>query len=134
LLALLIASGGTGCGWWVGKPVFAIVAVFQAATILLALEIFSRLQLNFLTRLSYWVGLLKPVTATVTATADRFRLVSRYQTIDDSWSRFSGFSEEEDMIILWYHGTYIPLPKEFSASEAVWMSLRDLIQLRLRKL
>jgi hypothetical protein len=131
---LLLASGGAGYGWWSEDRAFALAAAFQVAFMGLIAFALMRMDGSRMTRFNFYIGLQKPVELICTFSDAGVRTATSLGTMNDPWSRFSGFSEAEDMIILWRLGQYIQLPKEFSASEAAWEELRELIHARLTHL
>jgi len=128
-LAVSIAS--TAYGWWRGNPVLALGAAFQAAAIgAVAMAITSRHGSGMI-RSSFCSGRQKPIRMTCTLSSAGVQTIAGRMTLDDPWSRFSGFSESEDMIVLWRMGAYIHLPKEFAADEGEWQRLREFLYARL---
>jgi hypothetical protein len=129
--ALAVSIGGTAYGWWRHNPVLALGAAFQAAALgAIGMAITSRHGTGMI-RFNFYIGLQKPVRITCTLSSDGVQTIAGRMTLDDPWSRFSGFTETEDMIILWRLGAYVQLPKEFAKDEGEWQRLREFLYARL---
>jgi hypothetical protein len=84
-----------------------------------------------LLKFSFYIGLHKPEPFRCTISDSGVRTEFSRRTLDDPWSRFSGFSESDDLIVLWRRAQYVPLPKEYAAGEGEWQRLRDVLHDRL---
>jgi hypothetical protein len=123
LMALIALSLlGAVCAIGLNDPKSALSASVQAAIAGLAIFALTCMDCTSLLRVGFYIGTVSE--SGVTTEYSRVKL-------DDPWSRFSGFSESEDLIVLWRKAHYIPLPKEFSAAESEWQRLRDVLHTRL---
>ena len=129
--ALTVSIAGTAYGWWKDDRAFALVWAFQAAALGLVAMVISPRHGSRMIRFNFFIGLAKPARLTYTLSSEGVWTVAGRVRMDDPWSRFSGFSESDDMIVLWRLGAYIQLPKEFAKDEGEWQRLRDFLYARL---
>jgi hypothetical protein len=129
---LVIALGGLVSAVCLGNQSLAIGASFQAAAVGLLLLMVTRGHGSTLLRFNFFIGLQKAEPMTCVIAPEGIRTDFSRLTLDDPWSRFSGFSEDQQMIVLWRRGQYVPLPREFAAGEGEWEQLRELLHARLR--
>ena len=127
-----IAVAGLVGAVWQGNQSLAIGASFQAAAVGLLVLMVTRGHGSTILKFNFFIGLLKAETMTCVLAPEGIRTEFSRITLDDPWSRFSGFSEDEQMIIVWRRGQYVPLPREFAAGESEWDQLRELLHARLR--
>jgi len=116
---------------WLYDPQAAIDASLQAAVAGLAIFALTCLDATSLLKFSFYIGRQKPQPFRCTISDSGVKTELSRLTLDDPWSRFSGFSESEDLIVLRRKAQYIPLPKAFSADEGEWQRLRDVLHTRL---
>jgi len=127
---LLLSLVCTAYGYRCNTLKFAVRMSFQTAAAGL-LFVAASGQGHWTLKLIFKSGLQKAERQISTITAAGVRTAFRRRTLDDPWSRFTAFSESEDMIILWRGPLYIPLPKEFCTGPAEWERLRELLYARL---
>jgi hypothetical protein len=126
-VSLLIAVGGL----WAHDSQFAIEATFHAIVASLAIFALTCTDGTSLLKFSFYIGRHKPQPYRCTISDSGVKTEYSRLKLDDPWSRFSGFSESDDLIVLWRKSHCIPLPKEFSASEIEWQRLREILHSRL---
>jgi hypothetical protein len=129
---LVIAVAGMVAAVWLGNEQLALGAAFQAAAAGLLLMAVTRRHGSTLLKFNFFIGLQKAEPMACVVAPDGIRTEFSLLTLDDPWSRFSGFSEDQQMIILWRRGQYVPLPREFAACDGEWEELRELLHARLR--
>jgi hypothetical protein len=118
-------------GVWAYDPAFGLEAAFHATAAGLAVLALICLDGASLLKFGFYMGRFKSNPFRCTFSTSGVKTEYSRVKLDDPWSRFSGFSESDDMIVLWRKANYIPLPKEFSADEGEWQRLRDLLHTRL---
>ena len=128
---LFLSLVGCCYGWWLRQPRIALGITFQTAATGLILLAISRRHGSTTLKFSFYIGLRKPERFSCTICESGVRTAISKLTMDDPWSRFTGFTDSDDMILLWRMPQYIPLPKEFSAGEDEWQRLRDFLYTRL---
>jgi hypothetical protein len=128
---LLLSLVCTAYGYRFNRLKFALGSSFQAAAAGLLIFAITRRHGSLTLKLLFKTGLQKPERQISTITADGARTVFPRLTLDDPWSRYTAFSESEDMIILWRGPQYVPLPKEFCARAGEWDRLREFLYTRL---
>jgi hypothetical protein len=126
-LSLVAAVGGM----WLSDPEFALSATFHAVAAGLAVFALTCMDGTSLLKFSFYMGLHKPEPFRCAISDSGVRSEFSRTKLDDPWSRFSGFSESDDLIVLWRSAQYIPLPKEYSAGEGEWQRLREVLHNRL---
>ena len=122
---------GAVCGISLNHPEHAIEAVVYATVTGLAIFALTCTDGTSLLKFTFYIGRHKPQPFRCTISDSGVKTECSRLALDDPWSRLSGFSESDDMIVLWRKAQYIPLPKESSAGESEWQRLRDILHTRL---
>ena len=132
LMGLIVLSLlGAVYSIWLNDPEFALGASFHAVVAGLAIFALTCMDGTSLLKFSFYIGVQKPKPFRCTISDSGVKTEYSRLTLDDLWSRFSGFSESDDLIVLWRKAQFVPLPKEFSAGEGEWQRLRDVLHARL---
>lgn len=130
LIGLSLIGGVVGI--WLNDPEFAVGATFQAFAAGLAIFALTCMDGSWLLKVSFYIGRHKSEPFRCTISDSGVKTEYSRITLDDPWPRYSGFSESDDMIVLWRKEQYVPLPIEFSAGPGEWERLREVLHARLQ--
>jgi hypothetical protein len=129
---LLLSILGVGCGLWLGSPYISLWASFSTTVLAVAVFAVTATDGSTMLKLVFRLGLHKPQHFHCTISDSGVRTIFPRLAFDDSWKDLSGFTETDDLLLLWrQRNLYVPLPQEFVASDAEWHRLRDALHTRL---